>query len=225
MRVGALFSGGKDSSYAIYEAQRAGHDICCLLTVHTPSPESHLLHHPGTTYTRLQARSMGIDWHGVHAPSTDTLDEDGALDRLIEWAVENHGIQGLVHGGIRSRYQQKRFSRLCHRHSLSVISPLWGSRDGYLERLLRDDFKYVIVSVSAGGLDNTWLGSVMTSKRLGRLYQLSAKYGLAADFEGGEAETFVVDCPMFTSRIMLCGASYWDGYTGRFEILDATLCV
>ncbi len=223
MRVGVLFSGGKDSTYAVYAARGTGHDICCLLTVHTPSPDSHLLHHPGTAYTKLQARSMGIDWRGEHTDSPDTSREDMALDGLVQWAIQKHDIQGLVHGGIRSRYQQKRFAALCNRHSLSMLSPVWGYGSGYVERMLQEGFRFVVISVSAGGLDGSWLGRVMTQERLQYLHGLSAEYGVAVDFEGGEAETFVVDCPLFSSGIMLCGVPSWDGYTGRFEISGARL--
>jgi diphthamide synthase (EF-2-diphthine--ammonia ligase) len=44
------------------------------------------------------------------------------------------------------------------------------------------------------------------------------------NFEGGEAETFVIDCPLFFNSIKINEfTKNWDGYRGRFEIVDAEL--
>ena len=223
MRLGALFSGGKDSTSAVWEAERAGHQVSCLLTVHPASVESHLLHHPGTSHTRLQALSMGMAWRGETPQSTDRSAEDAALDSLVGWAVRCHGIGGLVHGGIRSAFQRARFEELCARHSLEPVAPLWGRGTGHLQRLIRQGFRFTVISVSAGGLDGSWLGKVLTLQDAERLDVISGTYGTAADFEGGEAETFVVDCPLFSRPVLLCGRAVWDGYTGRFEIDAASL--
>lgn len=223
MRLGALFSGGKDSTFAVYAASRSGHTVSCLLTVHPESAESHLLHHPGTAHTSLQAISMGLDWRGEEAPTTNQDAEDAALDRLAEWAVRKHRVEGLVHGGIRSVFQRERFEGLCRRHSLEPVSPVWGLGEGHLQRLIREGFHFVVLGVSAGGLDGSWLGRIVTDADATRLDVLSRTHGLAADFEGGEAETFVVDCPLFARPITLCGRADWDGYTGRFEIAAAAL--
>ena len=46
MKLAALFSGGKDSTYAIYDAKKSGHEIVVLFTIQPKSDESHLLHFP-----------------------------------------------------------------------------------------------------------------------------------------------------------------------------------
>ena len=54
------------------------------------------------------------------------------------------------------------------------------------------------------------------------LKRLSDKFGFNLNFEGGEAETFVIDCPLFSKTIKINQAKKdWDGYRGRFEIVDA----
>ena len=221
MRLGALFSGGKDSTFAVHEAVGAGHRVCCLLTVHPDSAESHLLHHPGTRLARLQARSMGMPWYGRTASSADTDAESGALDALVEEAIRDHRIEGLVHGGLRSGFQRRVFGDLCDRHSLEAVEPLWGRRDGYLRDVMEAGIRFVVVGVSAGGLDGSWLGRTLAPRDADRLEALAASHGFAADFEGGEAETLVVDSPLFEFGIVLCGNPVWDGYRGVFEIRGA----
>ena len=78
--------------------------------------------------------------------------------------------------------------------------------------------------MSSGGLDDSWLGKIITKNDIVILYNLSKKFGFNLNFEGGEAETFVIDCPLFSSPIKIIqGKKTWDGYRGRFEIVDARL--
>ncbi|HXX05245.1 MAG TPA: ATP-binding protein, partial [Candidatus Bathyarchaeia archaeon] len=51
MKLCALFSGGKDSTFAIYQARLDGHEIVCLVTVYPRSEDSHLLHYPNIGIT------------------------------------------------------------------------------------------------------------------------------------------------------------------------------
>ena len=60
MKLAAFFSGGKDSTYAIYDAQKSGHNIQVLFTVMPKSDESHLLHFPNIQKTEIQSQSMDI---------------------------------------------------------------------------------------------------------------------------------------------------------------------
>ncbi len=46
MKLAALFSGGKDSTYSIYKVKQMGHNVQCLVTVFPKSSDSHLLHFP-----------------------------------------------------------------------------------------------------------------------------------------------------------------------------------
>ena len=57
-----------------------------------------------------------------------------------------------------------------------------------------------------------------------QLEKLSDKFEFNLNFEGGEAETFVVNCPLFSYPVdIIQGEKTWDGYRGRFEIVDARL--
>ena len=81
-----------------------------------------------------------------------------------------------------------------------------------------------MITVSSDGLDDTWLGKPISKSNLNSLQQLSNKFGFNLNFEGGEAETFVINCPLFLNPIKINqGNKIWDGYRGRFEIVDAKL--
>ncbi|MDH3678203.1 MAG: diphthine--ammonia ligase [Nitrosopumilus sp.] len=225
MKLATLFSGGKDSTYSIYLAKLQGHDIRCLVTILPKSDESHLLHYPNLKWTGLQSKSMKIPQVIIDSDSDDTSEEMNTMEIILKQLKREQNIEGIVHGGIKSVFQKDRFENLCNNLNLKLISPLWNLDPlDYMNNLISADFNFIIVSVSSDGLDDSWLGKKIEKKDLIYLQTLSKKFGFHLNFEGGEAETFVINCPLFSCPVeIIKGKKLWDGYRGRFEILDARL--
>jgi ABC transporter with metal-binding/Fe-S-binding domain ATP-binding protein len=225
MDVAVLFSGGKDSTFAIYEAKKLGHTVKCLITILTPSSESHLLHHPNIMLASLQAESMKIPQITMETDSTDTQKELELLKKALHEAKTRHHIKGIVHGGILSEFQRSRFAQVAESLNLDVIAPLWQKdQKQYMQQLIELGFEFIITSVSCNGLDKSWLGKRITRDDLVTLDDLSKKYGFNLSFEGGEAETFVINCPLFSAPIKITKSETdWDGCRGRFQIMQADL--
>ncbi len=225
MKLGSLFSGGKDSTFAIYLAQKQGHEVTCLLSIFTKSEDSHLLHYPNLQWTKLQSKSMNIPQLTIHSESNETDDELSALEKLLQNAKEQFHIEGLVHGGIKSQFQKEKFESLCLKLNLVAITPLWNTEpEKYMNDLLDSNFLFIMTTVTCDGLDDAWLGKEITKSDIDTLKHLSDKFGFNLNFEGGEAETFVVGCPLFSNSIKINKSKkIWDGYRGRFEIMDAGL--
>ena len=225
MKLAALFSGGKDSTYAIHLAKKSGYCIDVLLTIFPHNAESHLLHYPNIRFTSLQSESMKIPQLTEQLTSTEAKNESDALDRLIISAKENYSIDGIVHGRILSEYQKNSFSLSCKKNNLEIISPLWNMEpESYMKELLSENFEYIISTVSSDGLNDSWLGRIIREDDLIELKKLQQKFEFNLNFEGGEAETFVTDCPLFEKPLLIQDSTTeWDGYRGRFEILEAKL--
>ena len=225
MKLAALFSGGKDSAFSIFLAKKQGHEIKCLLSIFPESDESHLLHHPNLQWTHLQSQSMQIPQLTIKSEFDETDNEINSLEKILIQAMEKYQIEGLVHGGIQSQFQKEKFENLCNKLNLKSITPLWNRNPlEYMNELISSNFVFIITSVSSGGLDDSWLGKIITKNDIVDLYTLSQKFGFNLNFEGGEAETFVVDCSLFSHPIKIIqGKKIWDGYRGRFEIVDARL--
>lgn len=225
MKLASLFSGGKDSTYAIYVVQKQGHDIACLLSVFPKSDESHLLHHPNMAWTKLQSKSMNIPQLLISSDSDNTDEELSKLEILLQKAKEQFDIEGVVHGGIKSNFQKDKFETLCSKLNLIIVAPLWGiESQQYMNDLLDSKFEFIMTVVSSDGLDDFWLGKLISRSDIDILKCLSQKFGFNLNFEGGEAETFVINCPLFTNSIKINKfEKIWDGYRGRFEIVDAGL--
>jgi ABC transporter with metal-binding/Fe-S-binding domain ATP-binding protein len=225
MKLASLFSGGKDSAYAIYIAKKQGHEIKCLLSVFPKSDESHLLHYPNIQWTKLQSESMNIPQLTITSNSDQTDDELILMESLLQTAKEKYQIEGLVHGGIKSNFQKDKFENICSKLNLIVVAPLWGTDpEEYMNELIDFNFDFILTAVSSDGLDDSWLGKVISKSDIVSLKSLSEKFGFNLNFEGGEAETFVINCPLFSSSIKINQSQkQWDGYRGRFEIVDAEL--
>ena len=93
-----------------------------------------------------------------------------------------------------------------------------------MNELLDSNFYFMMITVSSDGLDEHWLGKLISKSDIEVLNNLSDKFGFNLNFEGGESETFVVNCPLFSHSIKINQfKKNWDGYRGRFEIVDAEL--
>ncbi|MDD9826105.1 MAG: diphthine--ammonia ligase [Thaumarchaeota archaeon] len=219
MRLAALVSGGKDGAYAAHVARMAGHEIACAVTALPASAEDMLWHHPNARHAALHARAMGV-------PLVEFGPSGGAgLAGALREAAREHGVEGVVHGGLASAHQRDAFGAAASAAGMRAIAPLWG-RGGvaYLREVIGAGFRFVVVSVSAGGLGPEWLGAEVTRERAEGIGRLAAEFGFEASFEGGEAETFVVSCPLYSRDVEIRRArASWDGYRGSLEIEDAAL--
>ena len=59
MKIGVLYSGGKDSTLALINAKEF-HEIVCLITLVSENKESFMFHTPNIELTTLQAQAMGL---------------------------------------------------------------------------------------------------------------------------------------------------------------------
>ncbi len=225
MKLTSLYSGGKDSTFAIFRAKEMGHQVVCLVTMHPLADDSPLFHYPNSWVTEYLADAMQIPLMGFAVSGRSKQDEMKALEEAITQAKSLYGIEGVVYGGISSNYQKQAFEEICSRQGLAAIAPFWNVEPAkYMRELVGRGFQIMIVGVSAMGLEKEWLGRTLDMEALSKLEPLSKKYGFNLTFEGGEAETLVIDCPLFAKSLQVKKADvHWDGQRGIFEILEVAL--
>ena len=223
--MAGLFSGGKDSTYAIFKTTLQNHDLCCLLTMRPSSDDSLLFHYPTTNLLGKISSVMGVPVIEHFCNVAEKNYEVNELTRLVMKAVDEFSIDGLVNGCISSRFQLNILQRICDNLRIRLISPLWNiNSDYYYKQLLDEGFEIMITRVAALGLDSSWLGKIITRDNFSILKKLSLKYHFNMTFEGGEAETLVLDCPLYKKRIYIKDHTItWDGIRGMFEISDIDL--
>ncbi|MBW3019360.1 diphthine--ammonia ligase, partial [Candidatus Woesearchaeota archaeon] len=201
LKLGVLFSSGKDSAYALHIQQRLNYNISCLITVQSMNEDSYMFHTPNISLVKYQAESMGFPLV-VQKTKGKKEAELADLKKAIQKAKEKYHIQGIVTGALFSNYQRSRVEKICDELNLKVFSPLWHmNQEVEMRNLIREGFKVIMVKVAAEGLDKSWLGKVLTSKDADKLVELNKKIGFNIAGEGGEFETFVLDAPMFKSPL------------------------
>lgn len=210
MRLAALFSGGKDSTYALYWALQQGFDVRYLVSMHSKSEESYMYHVPNIHLTDLQAKAIGLP---LIKGYTSGEEEEEVED--LKKVLEGLNVDGVVAGALESEYQRTRIEKVCHELGLASYAPLWHKNSEQLLReMIHAGFDIVIVGVSAYGLGRDWLGRKIDEKAVEELKGLSQKYGIHMGGEGGEFETFVRDAPFFKARIIFDEVErYFDRYT------------
>jgi diphthine-ammonia ligase len=226
MKLAALCSGGKDSTFSVYKVLESGHTVECLVTIHPSADDSMLFHFPNNKIAKSVAEAMHIPFMGVDSTTGSSKEaESEALERAIVQVKSSYNVEGIVHGTISSRFQNEIFSKVCARQGLKNVTPLWSVQPyNYLHTLIDNHFHIKIVSVSAMGLDHSWLGTDLDRKSIAKLNLLSKRYGINLSFEGGEAETITLDCPIFKKRLSIEKSNIkWDGQRGIFEILEHVL--
>ena len=226
MKLAALCSGGKDSTFSVYKVLESGHTVECLVTIHPSADDSMLFHFPNNKIAKSIAEAMHIPFMGVDSTTGSSKEaESESLERAIVQVKSSYNVEGIVHGTISSRFQNEIFSKVCARQGLKNVTPLWSVHPyNYLHTLIDNHFHIKIVSVSAMGLDRSWLGTDLDRKSIAKLDLLSKRYGINLSFEGGEAETITLDCPIFKKRLSIEKSNIkWDGQRGIFEILEHVL--
>ncbi len=201
MKVGVLFSGGKDSMYAAWLAKKQGDEIACLITLVSENPDSFMFHTPAVELTEKQAKLMNVPL--VRQETSGIKEEElEDLKRAIKKAVKKHAIEGIITGAVASGYQKSRILKICDYFKIECINPLWGKNQiALLEELLKNKFEVIISGVAAEGFDKKWIGRKIDLKFLEEIKKLYSKYGINPAGEGGEFESLVVNCPFFKNRL------------------------
>ncbi len=203
LRLGAMISSGKDGLYAADIMQRQNYSISCFMTMKSKNRESYMFHTPNVDLVRLQAESADIPLLEQETTGKKESELDD-LKSLLEKAKARFGIEGVITGAIFSNYQRERIEKVCDSLGLKIFSPLW-HMDQALEmtELIRRGFSIVFSSIQAFGLDRSWLGKKIAFDDVEKLKELNKKYGLNIAGEGGEFESLVLDCPMFSKKISI----------------------
>jgi ABC transporter with metal-binding/Fe-S-binding domain ATP-binding protein len=180
---------------------------------------SYMFHKPNMEFTKMQAQALGI--RQVFFTTKGEKEKELAD---LEAALRENKVTELITGAVASTYQKSRIERLCETLNITPYSPLW-EIDPLIElNELATNFNVIITQVAAEGFGRDLLGSRIDSTMIDKLVKLNKKYGINMLFEGGEAESFVLDAPLFTKRIEIIKArTEMSGSVGKYTIEEAKL--
>jgi len=220
MKVAALFSGGKDSVFAVYITQQYGWDVSHLVTLLPEKQDSYMFHSINIHLTELLAEAINIP---LVKKSTKGEKETELFD--LKNLLQDLEIDGVISGAIASEYQRTRIEKICDEIGIKSFTPLWYKNQ---ELLLRDQvkagFHIIIVGVFASGFDETWLSKTIDEQTIDTLVSLHEKYKINIAGEGGEFETLVLDGPLFHKKLVIDeSVKEWNRDNGIFQVKSAHL--
>ncbi len=224
MRVAILYSGGKDSNFALLTALRNGWDVKALISVKPKNEEAYLYHYATAELTRLQAESIGVKHFLLECNEIGPEKEAAILEKILS----KLDVEAIVLGGVGLQQTQiNSVGKVAAKYGIKTITP---NANMTSEELLRAEIgaglDIRIVNVAADGLGPEWLGKKLDSKSFSEFKGLSDKYGFELLGEGGMYDSFVADAPFFKKRIELkTFKKVWDSKTksGYIEVEGAEL--
>lgn len=199
MKVAVLFSGGKDSTYAVNYCKEKGWDIT-LISVKPKSDEAYIWHFPTVELTPLQKEALGIKNH-IYVECKEIGPEKEA--QCIDPVLKDLDVEAVILGGVGlQKTQIKEVTKIAEKYDKKVIVPHSSLNS---EQLLKEELdkglEIMISECAASGLTKEWLGKVISKENFDEFKKLSEKHGFDLLGEGGSYNTFVVDAPFFKNRI------------------------
>ena len=187
-----LWSGGKDSALAFYQAKQLGYNVGGLVTFAPPQPK--FLAHP-LALLKYQAKALDLPHQIVEIKEPFKKSYEEAISSL----KNEQGIDTLITGDISEVDGQPNWIRECSRSSgVDVLTPLWGAdREELINKLFSSGFKVIFSAVKKPWFTEEWVGQELNQDALKKLRTTGADIS----GEQGEYHTMVIDGPLFRQKI------------------------
>jgi diphthine-ammonia ligase len=221
MKLGVLFSGGKDSGLAILKAQEH-EEVICLISILSENTESYMFHTPNISLTKLQAEALDLPLIAKTTYGEKEI-ELKDLKLAIKEAVSTYNIEGIVTGAVESVYQSTRIQKICDELGLWCFNPLWQKNQiELLQEIISLKCEVIISGVFAYPFDSSWLGRKIDKQMIEELKVLEKKYKINPAGEGGEIETTMLSGPHFVKKVAIKETEIeYNNYSGILIIKNA----
>ena len=186
MKAVGLFSGGKDSLYAVHLVEKQGvtvdHLLSLIPSLPWPSP-----HAENMEALKILAESMGKRLTIVD------FKREGAF---VE-ALKSLQVDALVAGDILVEAHVAGLKDLCSKVGLKLLEPLYRRDTSELfHEIFGSGFKALITGVKLKYLGEEWLGFIISKETSAAFL---SKIGSVDPLgENGEFHTLVLECPLYT---------------------------
>lgn len=196
-RAFAMWSGGKDSHYALYRAIKAGFKPDLLLTFIDAETDLVLSHRLPPELVEEQARLVGIPLLTVRA-SYETYQRE--LRNLL-FNFRSDGITKGIFGDIHLREHRDWFENILSDFDMRGVFPLWNVPTHLLIQRQMESMTSVIVQIERK-LSESYLGKTVNQEFI----EYMLENGFDPCGESGEYHTFVCDSPLMDGKIVLTHA-------------------
>lgn len=194
MNFFSSWSGGKDSSLALYSAIERGGAPKLLLSIFEEGGERSRAHGLKREILKAQSESLGIPLEIVEA--SWGAYRDVFVDFLK--GSSSRGLDSGVFGDIDLLAHREWLENAAEGTGIKPVFPLWGmSREEVVIKFIESGFEAYIVSCKKDALDASFLGRRLDKDLLEELRE--KRVDLAG--ENGEYHSIVVNGPIFKHRL------------------------
>jgi len=199
MKVAVMFSGGKDSTFAIDYALEKGWKIDYLLSVKPTRTDCFLFHFATVEQTPELAKILGVK----HILTSCNIADPEKEAEIVKNIVITNPVDAVVLGGTGLQETQIRsIQKALLPHGIEVFAAHAGQdHDIVMKEMIKKGYKFMITQIASDGLNKDWIGRVLDEKNMNELFARSIKYGFHCGGEGGYYDTLVIDGPIFNSRL------------------------
>ena len=190
-----MFSGGKDSTAAIEWAKQNGHEIAWLLSVKPTRKDCYLFHFATVEHTPTIAKALKLPHLLI---SCDVADPKAEAELVRKTVLDLPKVEALVLGGVGLQETQlKSLAEAMKPHNITVFAAHQKQDHlAVMQDLVNRGYRILISQVAADGL-LPWLGKEITKENIEQLNADAKKFGFHVGFEGGHADTLVLDAPFY----------------------------
>lgn len=190
------FSGGKDSTLALYHALQHGQAIGLIMMLSDEGEHSRS-HGVPLAITKMQADSLNLP---IISASSSWDDYEVNYIKLLEDAKQQ-GAELLVTGDIDVPEHASWHEGVVKKVDLELYMPLWNRpRREIVEEFVNLGFKAMIVAINlTKGMTTADLGKILTLEMIQELEDRD----IDPCGEAGEFHTLVLDGPIFQSPIIV----------------------
>ncbi len=201
MKVAIMYSGGKDSTFALDFAKENGWDIRYLLSIKPTRTDCFLFHYATVEHTVHLAKMLGIKHILASCDVADPMLEAEIVKKIV---LKEEKVDAVVLGGIGLQETQIRSIQKALMPSGIEVFAAHSGEDhvAVMKQMIAKGYKFMITQVAADGLNETWLGRVLASNEdVDALVACADKYGFHAGGEGGHYDTCTIDGPVFSHAL------------------------
>jgi uncharacterized protein (TIGR00290 family) len=197
-RAAVSWSGGKDSTFALYKMLKANdYQIDSLLTTITDGVNRISVHGVRESLLEKQAASLNIPLKKMYIPqnSSNEVYQQRIEEQLIE--LKNEGIETVIFGDILLEDVRAYREELIEKKKMKAIFPLWGqSTDELIKEFFSLGFKTITTCIDTQRVSNKFLGREIDELFINELPDNVDPCG-----ENGEFHTFTFSGPIFKQKI------------------------
>ncbi|MEG0380716.1 MAG: diphthine--ammonia ligase [Kurthia sp.] len=210
----ASYSGGKDSTFALYQALQTGEAIGLIVMLEEEGQRSRS-HGMPPEIIEAQAKAIGLP---IFSAASSWSNYEKTFLHLLESAAQR-GAEVLVTGDLDMPEHGCWHDQITKKVGMKLSMPLWNKgRREVVEQFIESGFTTMIVTINKElGMSENDLGRILTFDYVNELVER----GIDPCGEGGEFHTTVLDGPLFKEAIHIQKLAIVR--TGNYAFLPLTL--